>query len=192
MRKGGANDANLISPGAPMRPHAPHTCCRARPGWWQDIPPGICAIQPVICIPGGSATLSPAVEANPKMAIGIILERDDLFFCPGQPCPPYIVCGGSGECNPLFAGCSFEFFANPSQPSPLSSHDFPMVAPNPYSVLRHSQGLRFACPCRCGAPHKAIGSILGNELIFTKPGQPCPPYIVCGGSGGSSPLYSLH
>jgi len=101
MRKGGANDANLISPGAPMRPHAPHTCCRARPGWWQDIPPGICAIQPVICIPGGSATLSPAVEANPKMAIGIILERDDLFFCPGQPCPPDIpVRGIQGSATP--------------------------------------------------------------------------------------------
>ena len=43
-------------------------------------------------------------------------------------------------------------------------------------------GVHCRSPRRCGVPKMAIGLYRGSEDL------PCPPDIVCGGSGGGSPL----
>jgi len=57
---------------------------------------------------------------------------------------------------------------------------------------RHSPGLRFACPCRCGEPqHGDKVCIGGDSGSHTISGQHCPQDIACGGPGVQPPV-SIH
>jgi len=143
-------------------------------GWFEGwLPP------PVSDAPGGLLSFTPAVEANPNRAIGIVSEEQrsthttpinsaHLISSAG------VVQGGGG--NPLLS----------------------------QTLL----GVHCRSPRRCGVPKMAIGLYRGSEdkpgpedtdrdciggakINTHYPYQPCPPDIVCrGGSRGGYPLLS--
>ena len=53
------------------------------------------------------------------MTIGTVMgSEDQTHSAPSPPCPPDIVCGGSGGGSPLSAWGSFKIFTNPRPPYP--------------------------------------------------------------------------
>jgi hypothetical protein len=54
---------------------------------------------------------------------------------------------------------------------------------------RHSQGQRFACPCRCGEPRETIGTVMGGVKINPTVHRPTLPtwYRLRGAGGRQSP-----
>ena len=121
--------------------------------------------------PRGSASLVPATLAHPNKVIGLYQGSEDqtlqyqehildLTFSPVNPAHLISPAGVQGAAAPCL-----------------------------HTALKHSQGQRSACPCRCGAPQQGdrdcIGDRRSNPAV---PRSPLPTgYRLAGVQGAASP-----
>jgi hypothetical protein len=126
------------------------------------------------------------------MGCNPLLPAHMLRHSPGQcftrPCRCDEPQNGDRDCiegvsEPFTIQSSFSSMANhflltPVNPAQLiSPTGVRRCKPRPTCNLRHSQGLRFACPCRCGEPHKG-----DRDWYWGGRDQPCPTDIANRGS----------
>ncbi len=122
--------------------------------------------------PRGSASLVPATLAHPNKVIGLYQGSEDqtlqyqehildLTFSPVNPAHLISPAGVQGAAAPCL-----------------------------HTALKHSQGQRSACPCRCGAPQQGDRDCIGDRRSNPAVPRSPPAHLVspCGGSGGGSPL----